>query len=131
MNRIASTRLLIGASAALVIVCCNHQVVSAHHSFAVFDTTTQKSITGVVKRVDWTNPHTWIWIDVDGVSYGFEGMSPNFLARRGWTRTTLQPGAKLTITFRPFKDESQHGGMFVSTTLSDGTVLSLYGAEKQ
>ena len=36
----------------------------AHHSFAAFNTETQKVITGTVKKVNWTNPHTWIWIDV-------------------------------------------------------------------
>ena len=69
----------------------------AHHSFAAFDITTQKDVTGTVKKFDWTNPHTWVWIDVandhGGVdTWGFEGMSPNFLARRGWNRTTLKPG---------------------------------------
>jgi hypothetical protein len=56
-----------------------------------------KTVMGVVKQVDWTNPHIWIWLDVQNASgqaetWGFEGMSPNFLARRGWTRNSLLPG---------------------------------------
>ena len=107
---------------------------SAHHSFAVFDLTTQKSIDGTVKQVDWTNPHVWIWVDVpkaDGGSetYGFEGMSPNFLARRGWSRTTLQTGMKVTVQYRPLKD-GKPGGMLVSAKLPTGLLLTGGGAQQ-
>jgi hypothetical protein len=104
---------------------------SAHHSFAAFDVTAEKTITGTVKKVDWTNPHIWIWVDVaDGAAeqtYAFEGMSPNFLCRRGWTRTTLQVGEKITVTFRPMKD-GKPGGMFMTGKLTNGTMLSMMGA---
>src|SRR5262245_60320667 len=103
----------------------------AHHSFAAFDITTQKTVTGTVKQVDWTNPHIWLWIDVPNDkggadTYGFEGMSPNFLARRGWTRTTLKNGDKITINFRPMKDGSK-GGMFMTGTMATGKLLSMMG----
>ena len=105
--------------------------VAAHHSFATFDITTQKSVTGTVKQVDWTNPHIWLWIDVPNDkggadTYGFEGMSPNFLARRGWTRTTLKTGDKITINFRPMKDGSK-GGMFMTGQMAVGKTLSMMG----
>jgi len=104
----------------------------AHHSFAAFDVTTQKEITGTVKKFDYTNPHTWVWLDVPndhgGVdTWGFEGMSPNYLGRRGWTRTTLKPGDKLTVTFRPMKD-GQKGGMWVSGKRPNGETLLMGGA---
>jgi hypothetical protein len=72
-------------------------VATAHHSFAAFDMTQEKTISGVVQKVDWTNPHIWIYMDVPGQNgasdtYAFEGMSPNYLNRRGWTRQSLQPG---------------------------------------
>jgi uncharacterized protein DUF6152 len=107
----------------------------AHHSFAAFDVTTQKTVTGTVKQVDWTNPHIWLWIDVPnengGVdTYGFEGMSPNFLARRGWTRTTLKTGDKITVSFRPMKDGSK-GGMFMTGEMANGKVLSMMGGNDQ
>src|SRR5437867_375819 len=103
----------------------------AHHSFAAFDTTMQKVISGTVKKVDWTNPHTWFWIDVpndNGANdtWGVEGMSPNFLARRGWTRTTLKPGDKLTVTIRPAKDGA-NGGMWITAKRPNGEVLSMGG----
>ena len=104
----------------------------AHHSFSAFDMANQKSITGTVNKVDWTNPHIWIWLDVandkgGSDTYGFEGMSPNFLARRGWSRTTLKVGDKLTVSFRPMKDGS-HGGMFINGKMTSGKVLTMDGA---
>jgi hypothetical protein len=107
-------------------------VALAHHSFAAFDVTTEKVITGTVKKFDYTNPHTWVWIDVPndqgGVdTWGFEGMSPNYLGRRGWTRSTLKPGDKLTVTFRPMKD-GEKGGMWVSGKRPNGEVLMMGGA---
>jgi hypothetical protein len=107
-------------------------VALAHHSFAAFDVTTEKTISGTVKKFDYTNPHTWVWIDVSndqgGVdTWGFEGMSPNYLGRRGWTRTTLKPGDKITVTFRPMKD-GEKGGMWVSGKRPTGEVLMMGGA---
>jgi hypothetical protein len=113
-----------------VIVIAAASPVFAHHSFAAFDITAQKSVTGTVHKVDWTNPHIWLWIDVpndkgSADTYGFEGMSPNFLARRGWTRTTLNVGDKITINYRPMKDGSK-GGMFM-TGQANGKLLSMMG----
>jgi Family of unknown function (DUF6152) len=103
----------------------------AHHSFAAFDTTNEKTITGTVKKVDWTNPHTWIWVDVASSpgsvkTFGFEGMSPNYLARRGWSKSTLKPGDQVTVTFRPMRDGS-NGGMFMNAKLPTGKVLTMTG----
>jgi hypothetical protein len=118
---------------ATALVCGMSGVASAHHSAApVFDLAAEKTVTGVVKQVDWTNPHIWVWLDVQNASgqietYGFEGMSPNYLARRGWTRNSLQAGAKITVTFRPLKD-GRPGGMFVTGKLEDGKVLTSGGA---
>jgi hypothetical protein len=105
---------------------------SAHHSFSAFDMANQKTVTGTVKQIDWTNPHIWIWVDVSNEkggadTYGFEGMSPNFLARRGWTRTTLRSGDKITIAYRPMRDGSK-GGMFINGKMTTGKVLTMGGA---
>jgi hypothetical protein len=74
-----------------------------------------------------------VWVDVKNAAGGtdtwaFEGMSPNFLARRGWTRTTLKPGAQVSVSFRPMKD-GKNGGMLVSAKLPSGTVLTMMGAQ--
>jgi Family of unknown function (DUF6152) len=104
---------------------------AAHHSFAAFDVTTERTVTGTVKQVDWTNPHIWIWIDVPndkGASdtFAFEGMSPNYLARRGWTKSTLKSGDKITVSYRPMRDGS-NGGMFVNGKTAGGKVLTMAG----
>ena len=117
---------------AALVVAAGAGLAQAHHSFAPFDMANQKTVTGTVKTVEWTNPHSWIWLDVpneQGVvePWGFEGMSPNYLARRGWTRTTLKAGDKITVSYRPLRDGSK-GGMFVSTKLADGRTLSMSGA---
>lgn len=109
-------------------------VALAHHSTAAFDTTTSKVITGTVKKFDYSNPHTWVWLDVPndhgGVdTWGVEGMSPNFLNRRGWTRNTLKPGDKLSITIRPMKN-GEKGGMWVKATRPNGEVLYMNGEAK-
>ena len=106
-------------------------VVRAHHSFAPFDLTMERTITGTVSRFEWTNPHSWIWVDVPndkgGVdSWAVEGMSPNYLARRGWSKSTLKPGEKITILVRPLRN-GEKGGMFVRATLADGRVLTQTG----
>jgi len=125
-----SRRLRRGVMLAIVVGLVIAPSAAAHHSFAAFDLATQKSVTGTVKQFDWTNPHTWIWVNVPNKAgavetWGFEAMSPNYLGRRGWTKKTLQPGDQITVTFRPLKDGS-HGGMFVSAKRPDGTVLTMF-----
>jgi len=100
---------------------------SAHHSFAAFDMSKEQTITGVVSRFDWTNPHCFIWVDVTndkGVveSWGIEGMSPNFLGRRGWSKTSVKPGDKITVSVRPLK-EGKTGGMFIRAQIGDRVLL--------
>ena len=104
---------------------------SAHHSFAVFDMSQQKTIEGTVSDFQWTNPHTWTWVDVKGADgsvtkYGFEGMSPNFLGRRGWSKNTLKPGDHVKITYAPLKS-GDPGGTFLRATLQDGTEMVMFG----
>jgi hypothetical protein len=122
----------LGAAMVLAFLAAGRVPVTAHHSFAPFDMAKERTVTGTVKSIEWTNPHTWVWLDVPNdqgavETWGFEGMSPNYLARRGWTRTTLKPGDKISVVFRPLRDGSK-GGMFVSTKLSDGRMLTMAGA---
>ena len=113
--------------AVLVTMLAAGSGVLAHHSFAPFDMGAEKTISGTVKQFDWTNPHTWIWVNVpDGhggvEAWAIEGMSPNFLGRRGWTKSSLKAGDKVSVVIRPLRDGSK-GGMFVRATLADGKVL--------
>ena len=116
------------------LLCGGTTLALAHHSAAAFDSATEKVITGTVKKFDYSNPHTWVWLDVPndqgGVdTWGVEGMSPNYLNRRGWTRTTLKPGDKLTITVRPMKN-GERGGMWVTAKRPTGEILLMNGEAK-
>ncbi len=100
---------------------------AAHHSTAMFDFAKTVEIKGTIKEFQWTNPHTWTKVDVEGggqaaVEYGLEGMSPNYLARNGWSKRTLKTGDKVTLQVHPLKD-GRPGGFMVSVKLADGTVL--------
>ncbi len=121
-----------GAAALAIAALSSAAPALAHHSFAMFDMSQQKTITGTVVDFQWTNPHSWIWLMVPTVSgggeqWGVEGMSPNFLERRGWSKTTLKPGDKVSVVIHPVKD-GEKGGSFVSVTLPDGKVMNMMGA---
>ena len=99
----------------------------AHHSTAAFDMEKTIEITGTVEDFQWTNPHTWTNVKVEGSDetagiYGLEGMSPNYLGRNGWTKSTLKPGDKVTLQVHPLKD-GRKGGFMVAVKMPDGTLL--------
>jgi Family of unknown function (DUF6152) len=122
LKRAALFAVLLGA----LLVTAN--TATAHHGFADYDMTRQLTVTGKVRTFQWTNPHTWLWIDVTGdkgtVIYAFEGMSPNYLGRRGWSRHSLQPGDSVTVTFFPFKDPAKKGGTLAKAVKANGEVLN-------
>src|ERR1035438_1894018 len=70
----------------------------AHHSFASeFDITKPITVTSVVTKVEWTNPHSWFYVDGKDekgkqANWNFEGAAPSLLIRRGLAKTTLKPG---------------------------------------
>ncbi|MFO7275385.1 MAG: DUF6152 family protein [Pseudomonadota bacterium] len=117
-----------GLAAALTVAALAlAQGALAHHSFAMFDQTKEIPLKGVVREFQWTNPHAFIHLEVPNESGGtdlwaVELNSPNNLKRQGWSRTSLKPGDKVTLVLNPLKDGSK-GGLFVSVTLPDGTVL--------
>ena len=102
----------------------------AHHGFADYDMTRHEAVKGKVRAFQWTNPHTWLWLDVpDGkggvILYAFEGMSPNYLERRGWTRKTLKPGDTITVTYFPLRN-GDHGGSFLIGKRPNGEELRMF-----
>ena len=125
-------KILISAAIALSLTAGAAVPALAHHSFAMFEFQASKTVTGTVEQFDWTNPHTFIWLEVptgaNGATerYGFEGMSPNYLGRRGWSKSTLKPGDKVTVTYHPLKDGSK-GGTYQKVMLSDGKELMNIG----
>jgi len=79
-------------------------ILSAHHNFrAVFDIDQPVEVTGTVTDVQWTNPHARFYVEVEAaegevIVWDFELASPNSLFRRGWSRQSLKPGDKVTVT---------------------------------
>jgi Family of unknown function (DUF6152) len=100
---------------------------SAHHSFAMFDRAKEMTLVGVVEEFQWTNPHSWIEVNVpkeDGTvdKWSIECNSPNNLARQGWHSNSLKPGEKIAIIIWPLRS-GEKGGLFISLTLANGQVL--------
>jgi hypothetical protein len=110
----------VAAVLALSPVASSH----AHHSFAAeFDRNKPIELTGKVTKVEWTNPHARIYIDVeeDGkvVNWDFELGPPNGLMRQGWNRNSLQQGHVVKVNGFMSKDQ-QHVANARSVFLPDG-----------
>jgi hypothetical protein len=118
-------RIEIMAWATVIVIAAGHA--SAHHSTAMFDMSKNVVLQGTIKEFQWTNPHTFIYIDVPNGAggtdeYGIEGMSPNYLARVGWDKHTLSTGEKVELTIHPLKD-GRKGGFDVSLKKPDGKLM--------
>ena len=98
----------------------------AHHSGAGVDRTRTVTITGTVKEFRWTNPHSWIDLEVTDAKgtalWSIEMNPPPYLVRSGWKSSTLKPGDKVSVTLNPIRT-GEPGGIFVSVALADGRVL--------
>ena len=106
MNRKLMTTL---AGAALMIAALP---VFAHHSFsAEFDSKAPVTLEGEVEKMDWVNPHSWLYINIkkaDGTveRWAVEGGSPSVLLRNGWKRDSLPKGTKIKVEGFRAKDGS-------------------------
>jgi len=101
----------------------------AHHSVAAeFDVNRQITYSGVITRVEWTNPHIYFYVDVKGTAdkvtnWAFEGAGPNTLARLGWMRDTLKVGDRVTIVAFPARDGANVASAQRVTLANGQTVL--------
>jgi hypothetical protein len=100
----------------------------AHHAFsAEFDANNPVTLKGVVTRVDWINPHSWLYIDVKDaggkvVPWKIEMGAPNQLLRRGWNKKSLPPGTEVIVEGYRAKNGSDiaNGG---NVTLANGNKM--------
>lgn len=110
---------IVGALGVLVMVSAN-----AHHSAVMFDDSKEVTVTGIVKEFQYTNPHSWLLVDVtndDGTvtTWGFEAEGPSTLMRAGIRRSDFSPGTEVTITGNPMKD-GRPAATWMHATRGDG-----------
>ena len=111
------------AAAALAILAVSPAM--AHHSFSTeYDRTKPVSVTGVVRKVEWRNPHIWFYVDVKDArgqitTWGFSGAPPSFLMRQGIPRDAMKVGDVIKVDGFRARDGSNNasGGR---VTFADG-----------
>jgi hypothetical protein len=117
------TRILFSLAATAVLATLP---AAAHHSFtAEYDAGNQITVVGTISKVEWTNPHTWFFVDVKDaqgrtVTWAIEGGAPTVLYREGWKPTSLKAGDEVTVTFARAKDASKTQGNAYQIKLPDG-----------
>ena|SRR5690349_2116632 len=123
-------RITLAASVAAVSMFLAAAPASAHHSFsAEFDANNPIRLEGTVAKMEWVNPHAWIYLDVkksDGTieQWKIEGGTPNALFRRGFTKDSLKTGTAIVVTGFRAKDGTLKGNGR-DITLPDGRKLFL------
>jgi len=98
----------------------------AHHSAAMFDDKQLVEVKGVVKEFQYTNPHSWLLVDVtnaDGTvtTWGFEAEGPSTLMRAGIRKSSLPPGAEISIRGNPLRD-GRPGAAWVDAVVNGETI---------
>ncbi len=113
----------------LAMVCASALLVApvaiAHHSGTMFDETKEVTLDGVVKEFQYTNPHSWLLVDVTGAdgkvtTWGFEAEGPTTLMQMKVRRSDFAPGTKLKITGHPMKD-GRPAASWTKAIRADGT----------
>jgi len=100
----------------------------AHHSGAMFEDKKEVTLTGVVKEFQFTNPHSWLLVDVKGAdgkvtTWGFEAEGTSSMTRAGIRLKDFPPGTAITITGRPMKDGKPAALWVKATRTSDNKVF--------
>jgi len=108
---------------------------AAHHSGTMFDRDVERTWVGVVKEFQYTNPHSWLIVDVtneDGTvtTWGFEAEGPSRIRQSGIRKGDFVPGAKVTITGHPMKDGRPAAAWTKAVREEDGKEFDPWQAER-
>lgn len=102
----------------------------AHHSYAMFDTSKSAVSSGSVAKLEWVNPHVFLWVYVERTGepgkydlYAFESGSIGALTRVGWTKDMFALGEKVSVQYFPLKD-GRTGGQLFKVVRADGTQVT-------
>lgn len=129
-------KAILGAVLPAALLFALASPVLAHHSGAAeFDSTKKIELTGVVTKLEWTNPHAHFYMDVKDAggnvtNWNLELASPNVLIRNGWKRSSLKPGDHVTVTGVRAKDNPTVGSAGV-ITFPDGHKLTFIAADNE
>lgn len=125
------TMMLVAAAT----LCAAPAVPLAHHSVSgQFDTTKLVTLTGVVSKIDWINPHIYLHLDVKDdkgtvTTWALETLPTAMMRRAGITRETLggKPGEVISVEAVPARDGTKHLAWIAKITYADGRVHQLGG----
>ena len=124
-----SLRQMTGLCDWLLVLSLVSAPLFAHHSFqSEFDASKPVTLTGVVTKLEWTNPHAHFYVDVKGAdgkvtNWNLELASPNVLRRMGWSRDIFKAGDTVTVFGASAKDGSNVANAR-TVTLPDGRKMS-------
>jgi hypothetical protein len=119
------SKTLCAAAAVLLLTTMR---ISAHHSFASeYDENKRVTVSGIVTRFKWTNPHAWLYVDENDesgkvTSWSFEMGSPGGLVHRGWRKMELKKGDQVTVDGYAAKD-GRNVANVRTVTMPDGRKL--------
>jgi hypothetical protein len=118
------TRVHAKTLAALLTLAAWAAPAAAHHSGAMFDDKKEITVTGTIKEFQFTNPHSWLLVDVKGsdgkvTTWGFEAEGPSTLQRAGIRPRDFMPGTEIRITGHPMRDGRPAATWMRATRLSD------------
>ena len=121
-------RLFVPTALALAMLPISAGPARAHHSTSEFDYTKTVAVDGVVKEVQWTNPHSYLQIlsrtpDGETVQWGVEIGAPAINVKLGWRKDSVKVGDKVALTLSPARDGRKFGTLRV-LTLEDGRKLN-------
>src|SRR5271154_2769253 len=111
LNRASASRAVLSCA---ILLALGLPALAHHSGAAEFDSKQKIDLTGVVTKVEWTNPHAHFYVDVKDSSgnvtnWNLELASPNVLIRNGWHRNSIKAGDMVSVTGIQAKDSSYYG----------------------
>jgi len=121
---IKATMTFLSLAAVTAVVSVLPVPAVAHHSATMFDMAKTITVEGVVKKFEYTNPHSWLHVDVTNkngsvTTWGFEAEGPSTLQRSGIRPSDFAAGTKLKISGHPMKDGTP-AAIWTEATRADG-----------